>query len=214
MATNQGRFKALETKWFWLYWVVGAVLLTLGIFLLPVWSGFNVFWRTWSRDSIDIILFILVALYVAYLISRIDKGAPKTKVIISVSEIVALVVIAILCLLQQLDVMRGVMGPAFVLGFVVWARGIVFVLDAHFFGTNKKGGALVWLAIGLLAVTFGAASMVRPVPQSNAFIWIISILIILLAFGVILLGIFSIPKKRGGTPPAASNPPASTPPAP
>ena len=72
--------KPQKTKLFWLYFVASALLITLGIFLLPVWSNSNVFFKDWSNNSIDIILAILIVLYVVfYLLKKVKTGTKNFK---------------------------------------------------------------------------------------------------------------------------------------
>ena len=75
--------KPEKTKLFWLYFVASALLITLGVFLLPVWSNTNVFFKDWSNNSIDIILAVLVILYVIFYLFKNFKSIHPTDTVAS-----------------------------------------------------------------------------------------------------------------------------------
>ncbi len=183
-----------KTKFFWLYFIVGVCLAGLGVFLLPVWENTNVFWNKWASEGISLMLFVILVIYVCYLIGCIKKDNPKVKKLLRVCEIMALIVVAVLCLLQQFDVLN-IIGPCFVVGAVIWLRGIVCALTAYIFNVKKKDRTVDIMLLSLAAVTLGTVFMVRRF-TAPIFIWVISIGLILLALAAIAFGFLSIPKKQ------------------
>lgn len=190
---NEQSFEVKPTKFFWAYWVLAACCLALGVFLLPVWNNTGVFWSTWASEGLGILLFILITVYVIYSIGGVKKDDEKLKNAIKITEILLLVVIALLCMLQQFDVVNFV-GPCFVLGAVLWLRGMSCSLIAYKYNVKKKDRTIGVILGGLLAVSLGAILMVRRF-TAPIFIWIISIALILVAVCTVIFGFMAIPKK-------------------
>ena len=192
-AKNDQTFEVKPTKFFWAYWLLAACCLALGIFLLPVWDNTGVFWSTWASEGLGILLFILITVYVIYLIGGVKKDDEKAKNAIKIIEILLLVVVAVLCMLQQFNVVNFV-GPCFVLGTMLWLRGMSCSLIAYKYNVKKKDRTMGIMLCGLLGVSLGAILMVRrfTVP---VFIWVISVALILVAVCAVIFGFMAIPKK-------------------
>lgn len=190
---DEQTFEVKPTKFFWAYWVLAACCLALGIFLLPVWDNTGVFWSSWASEGLGTILFALLTVYVIYLIGGIKKCDPKTKNIIKISEILLLVALAVLCMLEQFDIVNFV-GPCFVIGAVLWIRGMSCSLIAYTFNVQKKDRTIDVMLCGLLAVSVGAIFMVRRF-TAPVFIWVISIALLSVAVCFVIFGFMTIPKK-------------------
>ncbi len=182
------------TKWFWGYWLIAAAIITLGVFLMPIWKDVNVFWRNWSNRGMSMVMVVLLGIYAGYLISRIKKNDPLIKISIHIAEVVVLLVVALLCFLQQFEVL-DIMGPSLVIGMAVWLRGVVMVLNAYLFEKRVEDKISVWLIIGLICVTMGTVGMVYRFTTTPIFMWVVSVALVLLGICAIVLGIISIPKK-------------------
>ncbi len=192
--SNEQQFEVKKTKAFWLYWVMAALAIGLGVFLLPVWENVKVFWNTWATDGISLMLFVIVAIYIVYLGGGIKKDNPRAKNLIYVAEMILLFVLAILCLLQQFNVVNFI-GPCFVIGMVLWLRGVVCALTAYMFNVKKKDRTIGVMLLSLLAVTLGTLFMVRRF-TAPVFIWVISIGLIVIGLTAVAFGFLSIPQKE------------------
>lgn len=183
-----------KTKWFWVFFVVAAVGLALGIFLLPVWKNANVFWRDWSTDALDLILFVVILLYVCWLIKSVKEEASPVVKKLKIVEIVVLCLLAVCCLLQYFDILSFI-GPCFVFGAIFWCRGCLYIVKAYLFTHKKKENyPLFLLIVSILLVTVGAMLMVRPV-QNAGFIWIVAIAVLVVSLASLVYGFLSIPSK-------------------
>lgn len=192
---NEQSFEVKSTKFFWAYWVLAACCLALGIFLLPVWNNTDVFWNSWASEGLGILLFILITVYVIYSIGGVKKEDEKLKKAIKITEILLLVVVALLCMLEQFNVVNFV-GPCFVLGAVLWLRGMSFSLIVYKYNVKKKDRTIDVILGGLLAVSLGAILMVCRF-TAPIFIWVISIALILISVCSVIFGFMAIPKKTG-----------------
>ena len=193
-AQKEQVFEIEKTKFFWLYWVLATCCLVLGVFLLPVWTNTSVFWRNWATEGIGIMLFIMLAVYIIYLIGMIEKDDVKGKKAIKITEVSLLAVLAIFCILEQFDVVNFI-GPCFVVGTVLWLRGISCALNAYLFTTKKKERTLAVMLWSLLAVSVGPIFMVRRF-TAPVFIWIISIALILAAILLTIFGFIAKEEKK------------------
>ena len=191
---NEESFEVKPTKFFWAYWVLAACCLALGIFLLPVWDNSGVFWSTWASEGLGTLLFALLTVYIIYSIGGIKKEDEKAKKGIKITEIVLLVIIAVLCILEQFNVVNFV-GPCFVIGSVLWLRGMSASVIAYKYNVKKKDRTIGVILGGLLAVSLGAILMVRRF-TAPIFIWIISITLLLIAVCSVIFGFVSKPKKN------------------
>ena len=185
-----------KNKLFWLFIVLGAIVLLFGVTLLPVWKDIDIFFASWSDAGVNIVLFAILVFYIVLLINRnLVKRKSKFIVGITIIELIVLLFVAVSCLLQQFNVF-SIFGPCFVFGLMIYFRGLVNVLEPYFssISTNNSKARLSVL-VSILLLTVGAIMMVIKVPN-NIFNWIIAITILLVAVLLILFGILSMPKKE------------------
>ena len=185
-----------KNKLFWLFIVLGAIVLLFGVTLLPVWKDIDIFFASWSDAGVNIVLFAILVFYIVLLINRnLVKRKSKFIVGITIIELIVLLFVAVSCLLQQFNVF-SIFGPCFVFGLMIYFRGLVNVLEPYFssISTNNSKARLSIL-VSILLLTVGAIMMVIKVPN-NIFNWIIAITILLVAVLLILFGILSMPKKE------------------
>ncbi len=185
-----------KNKLFWLFIVLGAIVLLFGVTLLPVWKDIDIFFASWSDAGVNIVLFAILVFYIVLLINRnLVKRKSKFIVGITIIELIVLLFVAVSCLLQQFNVF-SIFGPCFVFGLMIYFRGLVNVLEPYFssISTNNSKARLSVL-VSIVLLTVGAIMMVIKVPN-NIFNWIIAITILLVAVLLILFGILSMPKKE------------------
>lgn len=188
-----------KTKLFWLYFIASALLITLGIFLLPVWSDSNVFFKDWSSNSIDIILAFLIILYVIfYLLKKFkNNNLKKSKglKVVKVVEICLLFVLSLLCILEQFNVTNFI-GPCFVMGCILYLRGLVLGINSYLY-THKKSEtySVIQLIFMFLALTAGTILMVHSF-YGETFMWFVSIMVLFISLIILICGFISIPKKE------------------
>ena len=185
-----------KNKLFWLFIVLGAIVLLFGVTLLPVWKDIDIFFASWSDAGVNIVLFTILVFYIVLLINRnLVKRKSKFIVGITIIELIVLLFVAVSCLLQQFNVF-SIFGPYFVFGLMIYFRGLVNVLEPYFssISTNNSKARLSVL-VSIVLLTVGAIMMVIKVPN-NIFNWIIAITVLLVAVLLILFGILSMPKKE------------------
>ena len=185
-----------KNKLFWLFIVLGAIVLLFGVTLLPVWKDIDIFFASWSDAGVNIVLFAILVFYIVLLINRnLVKRKSKFIVGITIIELIVLLFVAVSCLLQQFNVF-SIFGPCFVFGLMIYFRGLVNVLEPYFSSISTNNSkARISVLVSIVLLTVGAIMMVIKVPN-NIFNWIIAITILLVAVLLILFGILSMPKKE------------------
>lgn len=192
-------FRPKKTKWFWLYFVCGVLLVLLGIMLMPIWSGAPdwVFWRNWGKNCVNLVVCACIVLYLGlFLLKKImyrSNGVIKTLTII---EFVLMAVIALGCILRQFDVVK-IDGACRILGLALWCRGVVELFRAYYHqhGNNQRY-PIWWLAISIGFVTVGTWMLVKPFFSDTTIIWIFSVLMVVVGIIVFIDGFLAKPVSK------------------
>lgn len=164
-----------------------------------MWSNTNVFFKDWSNDSIDIILAVLVVLYVVfYLFKNFKKISLKKSQglkVVKIVEISLLFILSIFCILEQFKVTNFI-GPCFVVGFILYLRGLVIGVNAYLY-THKKSEKypVMNLIFMFITLTLGTVLMIHPF-YGETFMWIISLMILVVSVIMLIYGFMSIPRKE------------------
>ncbi len=187
-----------KTPFFWLYFVFGALGVTLGVFLLPIWNDTSVFWKGWGSIAVGFIMFAAVVLYIILFLAR-QFGKEKREIIriLVVVEIVVFALIALGCLLDEFKVIN-VGGPCVILGMAFWIRGVISAIKGYLYRHTheERRYSVADFAVAIFLITFGTILMVRPLFTELHLIWLGSIAVILASVFIILIGIILIPDKK------------------
>lgn len=187
-----------KTPFFWLYFVCGALGLTLGVFLLPIWDGTSVFWRDLGRAAVGFIMSAAIILYIAFFLTR-QLGKERREIIrmLIVVEIVVFALVALGCLLDEFKVIN-VGGPCVILGMALWIRGVIIDIKGYLYRhtQEERRYTVIDLAIAIFLITFGTILMVRPLFTEYHLIWASAIAVILSSLFIIFIGMLVIPDKK------------------
>lgn len=190
-------------KFFWVFFVLSALSLLVGVALLPAWKNVDVIWNTLSEKSFSLILCSIIMVYIIGFLIRQVIREPKTPVkILTVFEAGFFFAIAIGCVLQFANLV-DIADACTIIGAAVWSRGIVYIVKAYLCKHEESDSYPLWmliLSIGL--VTLGtimiSSSMIyhRPVFGHEHLVWFVAISLILGSFVFMTFGIISKPKKK------------------
>lgn len=181
---------AKKTRFYWVYFIL-AILLFLGALIVaPIWSGTDVFFKSWGAKLIDILIAVAIAYYIiVYLLKKVSssKGA---ILILTIVEIVLLSLVALGSVLSQFKVIN-ISGPCQVLGLALWLRGVIELVRAYYYRgfTSKIKYSLAQLAVAIAMVTFGTYIFARPIISSTTMLWILVALLIVFGVYTLLYGI-------------------------
>ncbi len=192
-------FSKKTTRWFWLYFVSGLLLLILSIMLMPIWTnaGDWAFFKNWGMSIIQLLVAAIICIYLfCYLIKKIMKGKNGVIKTLTIVEFVLMALIAIGCILQQFKVIN-VGSACSILGVALWCRGVVEIFRAYYHqkGQNEKY-PLWWLAIAIGFVSFGTYIFAKPFFQDTTILWIFDILLVLFATCLIIYGCLAKPNSK------------------
>ena len=178
-------FNPKKTGLFWLYFVLGALTMIVGIMLMPVWQncGNWCFYKDWGLQIVNIIIAVCLILYlVLFLIKKIAGRSNGVIKVLTIVEFVILALVAIGCILQQFKV--G--GSCAILGLAMWCRGVVEIFRAYYHqkGNNEKY-PVWWLVVAMVFVSVGVYLFAKPLFQDVVILWVFVCLILL--FGIVLV---------------------------
>ncbi len=195
-------FAVVKTKWFWLYFVVAGITAAISLFLLPIWEKTTLFFRYWSIGAVQIILALLIVAYIVMYLLRTfaSLDLPRTRVLqaVKIAEIAALVVLIVFCIVEHFGLVSFV-GPCFVIGCVLYLRGLVQGIKGYLYTHKKKESySVLQLIFCFAALTLGTILIINPF-GGEGFMWIISISVWISTALLIVWGILSMP-MRAATP--------------
>ena len=188
-----------NNKLFWLYIVLGVVIILFAIILLPLWKRVDwAPWRNWSEVIVNLIIAVFLTLYLfGYLIKKIKRTHGQTLKILTVIEFVLLALIDVYLILGQwipeLNIIK-VNGACAITGLALWIRGIVEIFRAYFHQKDSSDTYPIWwscIAIGF--VSLGMWMLVKPFITNEVITWIFSILFFIFGVLSIAYGIYSKP---------------------
>ncbi len=192
-------FNLTKSKNFWLYIVLGSLLILSSIILMPIWSKISseLFFASWGMDIIKLIIAIVLVLYLAfYLFKKMFKKGNKAIRILVILEFVILSIIALSCVLAQFNVLN-VTDAGKILGIVLYLRGSIEIFRAYYYDRSSSEKYSVWyLILSLILVSVGVAFIVRNFLTNLHVLWALVVLLFILGIIFIVLGALKKPNKK------------------
>lgn len=182
-------------RFYWIFFVLSASFLLLGVALLPLWRETNVFWKSWGSDFFNFILFGIIFVYIAgYLIRQMLREKKLTIKVLTIFEAGFFFAIAIGCIMEQFtDV--SVTGPCTIVGAALWSRGFVYIVKAYLCKHDESDKYPLWmLIVSVGLVTLGSVMMVKPIFDDELVVWIVAVALLLAALVFFIFGFISKPK--------------------
>ena len=192
-------FNPAKTKLFWLYFIVGILVVLTGIVLMPVWEGMGdwCFFKNWGMQIVNLIIAACILVYLfTFLLKKMLKRSNGVVKVLTIVEFVLLSLVALGCILQQFKVIN-VGGACQIFGLALWARGVVELFRAYYHqhGNNDKY-PVWWLVVAIVFVTFGTYIFAKPLFQDVVILWIFVILILLLGIILFTYGFLTKPASH------------------
>ncbi len=191
--------KIKKSKYFFLYFIFSLFLLVLGICLLPVWDGLNVFWKNWRNDYIFLIISVLSLLYFFfYLLKQVNKSKGNNIYALRIIESTIICTFAVLCFINQfIDFSNSFVSISRALGFALYVRSICGLFANYFYREEEKKYNLInitYFVMNIIIATFSTWLITENVLNLTVF-WIFSILLFIIAIICIVTGIAKMPRK-------------------
>lgn len=192
-------FSPSKTKLFWIYFIVSAIVIILGVMLMPVWKdcGDWCFFKDWGMQIVNMIIAGCLLLYLfLFLIKKITTRANGVVKVLTIVEFIVLLLVAVGCVLQQFKVIN-IGGACAILGLTMWARGVVEIFRAYY---HQKGNnvryPIWWLVIAIVFVTLGVYLFARPLFEDVVILWIFIFVIYLIGIVLLVDGFLAKPDKK------------------
>lgn len=162
-----------KTKAFWLYYVLAAICLMAAVVFAPLWSGTDVFFKSWGAKVIDLLIAVLIVVYLCtYLVKKVARGNGVIK-ILTIIEFALLALIALGCVLSQFKVVN-LGGPCEIVGAIMWCRGTIEVFRAYYFRGSNTKYPLWAVAVAVALITFGTYLFIKPLFTATHLQWVLA----------------------------------------
>jgi len=190
--------KFKKTSLFWIYIVLGIMVLILSLMFAPIWSGCGewAFFKNWGEDLLNVIIAIFLITYILLFLVKKLKNQTKTVILVlTLTELVLISLIALGLILSQFRIIN-IGGACKTLGFVLWIRGTVEVFNAYFYkGSEKTKYPLYMVPISILLITFGTYCFVKPFIKDIVILWLFVMILLILSILLIGLGFYVKPVR-------------------
>ncbi len=192
-------FNLTKSKNFWLYIVLGSLLILSSIILMPIWININknLFFASWGTDIIKLVIAVILVLYLSlYLFRKLFKKENKAIKILVILEFVILSIIALSCILAQFNVFK-VNDAGKILGIVLYLRGSIEIFRAYYYDRSSSDKySIWWLIASLLLVSAGVVFIIGGYLTNLQVLWVLVISLLILGVVFIVLGFIKKPNKK------------------
>ena len=175
-----------KTKAFWVFIVLGILIVLMAVILSPIWKDMGLFFSSWGGAFVFALMGVGIVLYLVFLHGpRLkDKNEHNGGVkAINIIEIVVLSMVALLSVTCQI-VTLGATGPCHILGIVFWICGVLHTLRALLKKGSANTGYLIFtIILAVLSITFGTFIFLRPLFSTTDLQWV-------LAFILVVMGVY------------------------
>ncbi len=178
-----------KTKLFWIYIVLGTLLVLGAIILAPIWNNTDAPFKGWGASAVNITMGIALSLYlIIYLAKKLINSNFKIQLLIII-EFIVLTIIALGCFLAQFNILR-ITQPCMIIGIALWARGCIEIVRAYFYRGSAEHKYPAWLlVIAIAMITFGTYIIASPIFTALHLQWIIATAIFLFGAFMVFYGI-------------------------
>ena len=187
------------TKLFWLYHVLGGLLILASIILAPFWGEIwsDCPWKDWGSITVSFAIAVLLCIYLfGYLIKKLIKSKGTIK-ILTIIEFVLLLLIAVGLVFSKFKVLNIPDSPSIILGIAFYCRGVIEIFRAYYYQKSSNYNYSVgWLVIAILMVTLGVFLICTNVVTE--LMVLITLVAVLFVLGIvsIICGVASKPSKK------------------
>ena len=186
-----------KTKVFWLYHVLGGVLIAASIILAPIWGFWEECpWKDWGSIVVSFAIAALLCWYLfGYLIKKLIRSKGTIK-ILTIIEFVLLFLIALGLVFSQFKILNIPDSPSVILGIALYCRGVIEIFRAYYHQKSSTYKYSVgWLVCAILLVTLGVFLFSTNIVTE--LMVLITLVVVLLVMGIvsIIYGVLSKPKS-------------------
>lgn len=190
-----------KSKWFFVYFIIGALALAAAVLLAPIWAKQNidVFFKDWGYKSLKIIIAVLIFLYVALYLSKQFKGNNSVTTILTIVEITLLAVIALAGVVSQFSSALNLQAGQ-IIGLALWLRGTVESFKAYYYrGGEQRKYPIYMVVFSVALITLGVVFFMGNFITDEFALWFVVIMLAVIAIAAIVLGAVKKPVKAAAS---------------
>lgn len=189
-------FSIKKTKFFWLYHMLGILMILAAVILAPFWSDVDIFFSSWGEKTVSFMIAFAIALYLIFYLAKKIKASPnQTILVLTIVEFILLMVIALGSVLSQFDILK-IQSPSQIIALALWLRGVVEIVRAYYYRRDiEEAYPIIQLVIAIAMVTLGTYLFARPFISAEVLQWILCAIILILGCVFIFVGAKAKPRK-------------------
>ena len=190
-----------KSKNFWLYIVLGSLLIVFAAFLLPFWGSL---WNEcpWKDLGLTIVSYMMAALILVYLFGYLIRKIKQHRGVVQVLTIIEFVLLfftAAGLVISQFNISIIPDSPSIILGVALYIRGVVEIIRAYYHQkSNNDNYSIGWVLLAILLVTGGVVLVITNLVDKLMVLYAIIIALAVLGIYTIIYGILAKPEKSKG----------------
>ena len=187
-----------KTKAYWLYIVLGIILMVGALVLAPIWG----FWPEcpWKDLGNNLVSYAMAALILIYLFGYLIKKVASSRgtiQILTILEFTLLGLIALGLVFSQFNILSIPDSPSVILGIALYTRGVIEVFRAYYYSKDSSYNYSVGLVVlAILFITFGVFMMCTNVVSKPTVLIVLVLALVVLGIAALVYGIVSKPTPK------------------
>lgn len=189
-------FKVKKTSFYWMYFVLGGIVIFLSLFFAPFWKEISekLFWSNWYAYALGGLVAGAILLYMfTILLKRLrNKDLNRTVRIIFGVEFSLMAFFAVCCIVKAIlndNEKFKFLNACEIIGLALWLRGSVEMFNAYYYDKNSTQKYPIWfLVVNIGLITFGPLVLTTGIVYRETIDLIFSYVFCSIIF---ILGVFS-----------------------
>ncbi len=186
-----------KSKYFWVYIVVGALLMIASVMLMPFWAHVapDLFFAHWGGNFVKIVIAGVIILYLfGYLLKKVISAQITVVKVLTIIEFTLLALVAIGCIVSQFAVFS--FDISIIIALAVWMRGSIEIIRAYYYNGASEKYPIYKLLIAIALVTLGGFIIASNFISSETVLWIATGVAFIFSLIIFVLGFIKNPKQK------------------
>lgn len=190
-------FNTKKSKLFWLYIVVGFLIVIAAAALMPFWASVapDLFFSYWGWGFLKIVVAVALLIYAfGYLLKNAIKSSRGVIKVLTFIEFAIFIIIALGSVISQFNIIS--LSSCQILGFAIWTRGSIEVIRAYYYRGGEVKYPLYQVLLAIVLITFGAYLFISNVISDELILWVVTSVLELVGILAIIFGFLKNPRKK------------------
>lgn len=186
-----------KSKYFWVYIVLGALLMIASIMLMPFWAYVapDLFFAHWGGNFVKIVIACVIVLYLfGYLIKKVISAQITVVKVLTIIEFTILALVAIGCIVSQFAVFS--FDISLILALALWMRGTIEIIRVYYYNGASGKYPMYKLLIAIALVTLGGFIIASNFISSETVLWVATGVAFVFSLIIFVLGFIKNPKSK------------------